>query len=245
MYLRDIVITAQKIRDEAWMSDDQKRMATLDHALSWPYVHCVTDLFVLVVERKSLRTKDIGKVIVNLNDRITIPSIHTIRMGPPLLSFEWPLPSAGTSARSTYEEKKAILDVLCNSLKWLTSVQGWDVAVIEEAYSEIMDAGICHRGYWKNGKSIVSPDRATKAKIYYECELDRLRIYCVFYRGKHEEIGRKIVIDEPAMDAPLMCYWKDIKWTSNSSLLLRTKDGRSVKCSMKNLGSVGDMRDGK
>lgn len=242
MYLRDIVLSTRLAYEDAWASESKERQRRL---LEFGrHTYCVVDLFVRTLGKR-LATKATGKLIVNLDDTIGEPDEGSIREWSPYLDFRWPLDLTNFDGKKPAGRKRFVLDLLRDALIWIATAKAWDIESIRAAYAEVLANGICHHGFWKRGKSIVSPNKATKVRIYYECELDRLRIYCVFLQGANVEIGRRMVIDEPALDAPLMFYWKDIKWVSNSSLVLRTKDGRSLKCSMKDMGSDGGSRHGE
>ena len=238
MYVRDIVLSTRLAYESAWASDSrerQKKLLEFGHC-----TYCVVDLFVRTMGNR-FATKSTKKIIVNLDDDIDEPDETSIRDWIPYLEFRWPINLASFDCGQSAEKKQYVLAILRDALLWIASVKTWETEAIHAVYSELMDKRICHHGYWKKGKSFASPDKTTRGfrGVYYECELDRLRIYCVFFQGRNVEIGRQIVIDEPALDAPLMCYWKDIKWISNSSLVLRTKDGRLVKCNMKDLSRIG------
>ena len=115
---------------------------------------------------------------------------------------------------SDLKKKKYIISYLINTFDTLSAKYEWDKTVFHDAEECVIENNYERKGYF--GKTIYSPNKKNKARIYIEHTSDKIKIFIVVsnVRGKKTEFLNEYVTEvKPhwffVYDTIKSPHWKD------------------------------------
>ena len=118
-----------------------------------------------------------------------------------------------------------IIELCQQSIMALVHEMHWEPDNFERAYDQILKMEGCFRGYWRKAKS--SPDKQTKAQIYFEDNYEKDGIYVDFTDKKGKLIKR---VQFAPKGYQIYCKGiSELQWQDDSHVIIKRGFGYGFK----------------
>lgn len=205
MYLIELVLKSY---------DEYEKSTEFNYSVNYD-----VDLYFVCLPKKTW-TGDFGKLIIEVDDRES--EIKTEEMIDVLmLHFPYQIDQYFTFSED--ERKHKILDILVESLSFLSSKYGWNNDEFDTAALCVKEKKFVNEQYW--GKVAYSPNKKLKAQLFMKHASNEIKIYVVVHkvRGRKDEIINEYVTSVNPHWFFINDTLSEIHWTSDTSLYISKK----------------------
>ena len=120
-----------------------------------------------------------------------------------------------------FAKKKATLELLMKGIRLVAEDKNWDMKPFESTYVKIVSARYINEWTWQ--KSAKSPNNKNVAHILLQHEVSEINIFIIVSDKSGNEILRKKVMSELPDEWYYARHLGEIKWVSNSEIVLVDK----------------------
>lgn len=121
------------------------------------------------------------------------------------------------------DKKKKTLELIRMGMSQVIDKEGWNRTVFDEAYNTIVTENYANKWVWKKQKS--NPSRKYIAKVLCEHNIYSCDINVIIMDKNSQIIKKEVVVSEIPDELKFANYFGELKWISNSEVVLVGKNG--------------------
>ena len=205
MYLKELVLQSY---------DEYDKSTEFDYSVNY-----IVDLYFVCLPKKTW-TGDFGKLIIEVDDRESEIKIEELI---DVLILHIPYRINQYFTLSDTERKYNILDILIESLSYLSSKYDWNKDEFDKAALCVKEKNYVNEQYW--GKPVYSPNKKLKAQLFMKHTPKEIQLYVVVHkvRGKKDDLMNEYVTSVNPHWFFINDTLSEIHWTSDTSLYINKK----------------------
>jgi hypothetical protein len=170
-----------------------------------------------------IETGDVWKVLIEC-----VPQAENVRTRNLLGVFvvQRELDSGSFWQAGSEKQQRMALDLLMSGILVAAEQNGWDVQAFEDARRCVIDQSF--KNEWWLGRTKWSRARKHRADVWCMHDPERFRAWLVVFDSTGKEIRRKQVIDELPSEFVFTPLLGELKWLSEETVVLYSKQGEQV-----------------